>query len=1260
VAADLTPYVPSLVIDWSRLEPSPTWRTLEGTMVSADISGFTKLSEKLSGLGKRGAEELTLLINQCFDGMIDAAASYGGDVLKFGGDALLIFFQGPGHTERACRATIEMRATIDRPFMSPVAGRVVLRMSQGIHSGTFTFFLVEGAHRELIVTGPPVSVTVDCEAEASAGQVMLSAAAAALVPPSWLGEPLGEGRLLKRRLPAGPQHAEPPPPQATAELDCFIPAAQRALIATQAEGEHRQVTIGFIHFSGTDASLEEGEAEGVARSLQSLATIVRDATSTFGTHWLSSDVYHDGGKVILTAGAPDSSGDDEERMLRTVRAILDAAPPDIRLRAGVNRGHVFAGYLGAQRRRTYTVMGDAVNLAARLMQKSSTGELVASRQTLDWCRTRCTGVPLEPFLVKGKSRPIMASVVESIADDRAQTAERNPPFVAREAELELLEHSLTETLAGNSRPVEVTGGPGMGKSRLVAEFLKCHPDVPVLVIDCGQYARQTPYFAVRSIFRRMAGIEMSTPADAAGLHLKEWLHEVAPDLVPLLPLIAVPFAADVDSTPEADQVAPAFRQAQIHRISSALLRRVLPERAIVHIEDAHWLDEASKGLIIELGRGAKGWLMLATRAEEPPAFPADFDARTMALQPLEGAGTAALVTALARDHPHLSDRDLDVLVERSGGNPLFAIELVDSAATQTGVDTLPDSIESLFTTRIDTLAPGERQMLRQAAAIGRRVDLNLLALAAGDPSVAEERTWRPLQEFIDFAPGTVTFRHALLREVAYEGLSYKRRRTVHAAIGRVLEERFGDDSEGIELLSIHFHLAEDRPRSWRYSIRAGEAARDKWANVEATQFYERALADASHVPGLSEDDVRRAWEQLGDVAELAGRFETAATAYARARRQARAPLDEIRLLRKEGLINERRGVYRGALSWYSRALRELQHIDRGGDEAARLATMLRVDYAGVRFRQGRFKECLRWAQRAAAHAEREGDERGLAHAFYLIDLAKTYTGRDEPMYRSERALGVFEKLGEPILQANVLNNLGVAAYFEGRWGEAADFHRRARVVRERAGHAVGAAASMLNLAELLTNQGHLLEAEELLRRAVRIFEAAPYPVGAALATRILGQVAQRAGRLDEARLLLDEALTRFERLKAESFVVETLVARAEWMYAAGRPDDAASHASAALAKLGSGDSTPALVASAHRLLALVQCNFGNLDSASDEIEKSLAAAVEGKSLFEQAASLAARAIIRRTAGHPDAVVDERAAEGLCHRLGVVTVPDSAG
>jgi class 3 adenylate cyclase len=192
-AVDLRAYVPQVVGGWGA---AGRHRSVEGTLVSADVSGFTKLSEKLAGYGRGGAEELTDLLCSCFERMISSVDAAGGDVLKFGGDALLILFRGEQHAARACAATLAMRAGIAEPLHSPSAGRVALKISQGIHSGAFDLFLVDGAHRELLVTGRGTTETVHCEGTANAGEILLSAAAAAQVDPFWHFQTTGwhEGR----------------------------------------------------------------------------------------------------------------------------------------------------------------------------------------------------------------------------------------------------------------------------------------------------------------------------------------------------------------------------------------------------------------------------------------------------------------------------------------------------------------------------------------------------------------------------------------------------------------------------------------------------------------------------------------------------------------------------------------------------------------------------------------------------------------------------------------------------------------------------------------------------------------------------------------------------------------------------------------------------------------------------------------------------------------------------------------------------------
>jgi class 3 adenylate cyclase len=194
----LRPYVPRLAAEWIADRPDETCHLVPGTLVSADISGFTRLTEQLSSVGRRGAEELTDLLNSCFGSMIRICLEEGGDVIKFGGDALLVLFTGDGDAVRACRASHGMRALIARPVQKRDGGTVRLGISIGLHRGDFPVFLPQGLHRELLLTGPDVSTTLACESNAQAGEIRLSSSVAERVPDRVVGAPVEGGYLLRR------------------------------------------------------------------------------------------------------------------------------------------------------------------------------------------------------------------------------------------------------------------------------------------------------------------------------------------------------------------------------------------------------------------------------------------------------------------------------------------------------------------------------------------------------------------------------------------------------------------------------------------------------------------------------------------------------------------------------------------------------------------------------------------------------------------------------------------------------------------------------------------------------------------------------------------------------------------------------------------------------------------------------------------------------------------------------------------------------
>jgi class 3 adenylate cyclase len=220
-----------------------------------------------------------------------------------------------------------------------------------------------------------------------------------------------------------------------------VPVALRAYLRLEAgEAEHRQVTAGFLKFTGIEALLAQGGPAAVNEPLAALGALVGRVTSELGITLLESDIDVDGGKLYLTAGAPSSTGADEERMLRAMRAILDAQSP-LTLRAGVNRGPAFAGDIGASTGRAYAVMGDTVNLAARLTARAQLGEILATAEVLERSRTTFETVS-QPFLVKGKERAITACNVGAVTGLAEEEAQQVLPIVGRDEEVQELRTAL--------------------------------------------------------------------------------------------------------------------------------------------------------------------------------------------------------------------------------------------------------------------------------------------------------------------------------------------------------------------------------------------------------------------------------------------------------------------------------------------------------------------------------------------------------------------------------------------------------------------------------------------------------------------------------------------------------------------------------------------------------------------------------------------------------------------------------------------------
>ena len=1254
----LAPFLPRVVHEWLADEPDRRWREVEGTVVFVDVSGFTRLSERLAKLGRVGAEELTDVIGSCFAHLLEVAYAEGGGLLKFGGDALLILFTGPDHATRGCRAAVGMRARLrDVGRVETPGGRVRLRMSVGVHSGQFLLFVVGASHRELVITGPAATETVLMEGTADAGEIVVSPATARLLPAACLGEQKGPGILLRRAPGGTPEARDLVSTPTRADLAIGIPVALRDhLLAGGDEPEHRVATVAFVHFDEVDElATTEGPA-ALAAEIDALVTDSAAAAEEHGVPFLGSDVDRDGGKIILAAGVPRATGQDEERMLRAVRRILEG---DRRLpvRIGVNRGHVFAGEIGPPYRRTYTVMGDTVNLAARLMAAAAPGQILATAGVLEQARSAFATEALPPFMVKGKARPVQAFAVGAPSAIPEAIAAVAIPYVGREAERAVLHDAVASARNGAGSVVEIRGDPGIGKSRLVDEIRLAATDLATARVTCVPYETANPYYAFREILYRLLGVNADNAPPVVEAVLREHVTRLAPELEPWLPLLAVPLRLQLPDTPQTATLEPRFRKRLVGERSASFLARLLSEPTMIVLEDVHWIDEASTEVleVIERGIAAGPWLVCSTRNDDPGGFEASGESsRVVRLEPLTDADASALVRLTSEDQP-LRPHDAELLVTRAGGNPRFLVALVREAIAAGGVHGLPDSIDSLVSAQIDRLPAVNRRQLRQAAVLGNAFDAHLLAAVVdGDAQVAADELGRAGLLLAD-GPGRLRFRHALLRDVAYEGVAYRTRQQLHRRVGEALEGSGNRVDEDPALLSLHFFHGGRYDAAWRYARVAAERARDAYANVEAAELYERALAAARRIPDQVSEETSVVAEALGDIRERLGVYGLAGEAYRTARRlRPDDPVFEAQLCLKEAWIGERLGRYSLAVRWTRRGLRRLEGVDAPAATSSR--AQLAVFYAAVRQGQGRHREAVRWCTTAIELAREADDRDALAHAYYVIDWAYAGLGRSDLAVHSADALALYEELGDLGGQAVVANNMGGLAYYEGRWDDARALYERGRDARLRTGDAVEAARGTANIAEILLEQQQFTEAEPLLQDARRVFAAARYRGGLAFVAAMQGRLAARLGAFDAAVEHLAEARDLyvaigggFEVLEADGFLAECLVLRGD-----GAAALALVEATITAARRGGelGVLGPALLRS--RGYALAQT--GDPGGASAVLAESLELARTERAEYEIALALEAIARVDRLRGRIPDPAAERERSTILTRLGVPRVP----
>jgi class 3 adenylate cyclase len=640
-------------------------------------------------------------------------------------------------------------------------------------------------------------------------------------------------------------------------------------------GERRIVSVLVADVVGSTSIAETLGPERSKYVFDDVVGLMREEVERFG----GTVAQLTGDGILALFGAPIAHEDDSDRAVRAALALheslaryaAEVAPAyglKLRARVGVNTGPVVVPAGDAPAHVLYNALGDTVNVAARLQ---ALGDLIVGPATARQVEASFDLEGLGDLELKGKSEPVAAFRVVGLREQT--TAHPEPPLVGREEDLAALSEALDGLLEGKGAIVSITGEPGIGKSRLIAEVEE-HFDgrVRFLAGHAVSYAETIPYWPVREMIRTWLGLGVSDPEARVRLELRAGLaHTFADEAEEVYLFLATLLGLPLE--PEQEQrmhdFAPDAVQHQTFDWLYQLVCAIARERPLcLVLEDLHWSDEATLVLLDELLPAAEqtaiGFLLVHRSDPDHPAWQLVDRARRrfrgsfveLELEPLTARETRALAEAEAGGE--LAEGFAHVLAGRAGGNPYFigeairdllergALERENGHVALVGEASIPEALQGTLQARLDRLDAEARELITTAAVIGRSFGLPLLERLLPRtrllPTLSELQWLQLVVEDRSLPSPEYRFRHGLVQEVAYGTLVEARRRELHLRVGNALLELHGDSpAEVYGLLARHFAEADEPERAAEYLLKAGDAARAAYADDEAIGVYRRAL-----------------------------------------------------------------------------------------------------------------------------------------------------------------------------------------------------------------------------------------------------------------------------------------------------------------------------------------------------------------------------------------------------------------------------------
>ncbi len=939
--------------------------------------------------------------------------------------------------------------------------------------------------------------------------------------------------------------------------------AQRILTSKgELEGERKQVTVLFADIVGSMEIIADRDPEEAQKFLDPVLDKMLEAVHHY--EGMVNRVMGDG--IMALFGAPLAHEDHAARAcyaaLRMQQMISGYAEEvrhtqgiNLTIRVGMNSGEIVVSSINNDLYMDYTIVGQTAHLASRMEQMAMPGSILVGPDTAKLVEGFVKTKSLGAMPIKGLGYPVEVYEISDGGSERTRfqaAAWRGfTPFVGRELEVGQLDQALELARAGHGQVLAVVGEPGMGKSRLIHEFVHSRRTEGCLILETNSasYGHAASYLPVIELLRNyyfkinLGDTTKSIREKVTGkiLALDPALHDVIPPVLDLLDAL--------DAGHPFQSLDPLqHRQHTYQAITRLLLSENRVQPIVAVFEDLHWNDSLTLGLLNEIvvnARDARLLLLVSYRPEFQDEWKGRPNYRNLRLEPLETESLAELLQTLLGPDAELESLK-SFVHNRAGGNPFFVEELVRTLVDR-GVlegtrenyrikkplsgDEIPPTVQAVLAARIDALQPIEKRLLQEASVIGHDVPLYLLheisnldddELRGILSKLQAAEFLYPTQLFPDLQ---YSFKHALTHDVAYAGLRNKRRQEMHRRVVHAIETRYaGRISEQVERLADHALRGELPDKAVIYLRQAGTKAADREAYPEALILFERALQALAQLPDSLDTrqkaidirfDIRNVLQPLGDRERIASYL-----------REAGQLADQIGDTHRMGWVQ----CHLTEQFWM---LGQYQESTEAGERALAVAeqfsdlplqVMTRLPRGLAHHTRGdyvRAREDFGWT---ATHltGNLRGERFGLfvlpssfARSFMAWGLAET-GNFSEAFNVAEDALRIAQDAEHPFSCGYAYLGLGVVAQRQGNANKALHSFERSLAAGAFADSPVGFAYVSLHLGYALSLAGRASEGIPILEKSIQLAESRGFVARHSLRLAYVSEAYLLSGRSEDA------------------------------------------------------------------------------------------------------------------------------------------------